>query len=84
MTPRLPLALALLASACPAQAIEQNCRFIAVKVEREACYRQQEAELAAKRKAQKTAEDRTLETMQQMRRDDADVYRSLRSICRGC
>ena len=80
----LSLSLSLIVGAAPALAIEQNCRFIQAKVEREACYAKQEADLAAKRKPQPSAESKDLETMQQMRREDADVYRSLRSICRGC
>ena len=81
---RIAASLILFLDAAPAQAIEQNCRFIPAKTEREACYRKQEAELVAKRKSRKAADDTTLQTMQQMRRDDAEVYRSLRSICRGC
>ena len=80
----LPLSLGLLVGAAPALAIEQNCRFIQAKAEREACYTKQEAELAAKRKPEPTADSKSLETIQQMRRDDAEVYRSMRSICRGC
>ena len=83
---KLPLALSLvlILGATPAPAIEQNCRFIQARAEREACYSKQEAELAAKRKPPPSAESRELETMQRMRQEDADVYRSLRSICRGC
>jgi hypothetical protein len=83
---KLPLApsLVLILGAAPAPAIEQNCRFIQAKAEREACYSKQEAELAAKRKPPPSAESRELETMQRMRQEDADVYRSMRSICRGC
>ena len=83
---RLPLALSLvlILGAAPAPAIEQNCRFIQARAEREACYRKQEAELAARRKPEPTASSRELETMQQIRREDAEVYRSLRGICRGC
>ncbi len=80
----LPLSLGLIVGAAPALAIEQNCRFIQARAEREACYAKQEAELAAKRKPQPSADTKSLETMQQMRREDAEVYRSLRSICRGC
>ena len=49
---KLPLALSLILvlGATPAPAIEQNCRFIQARAEREACYSRQEAELAAKRK----------------------------------
>jgi hypothetical protein len=83
---KLPLALSLvlILGATPAPAIEQNCRFIQARAEREACYSKQEEELAAKRKPPPSTESRELETMQRMRQEDADVYRSLRSICRGC
>ena len=79
-------ALAALAiSATPAAAVEQNCRFIQAKLEREACYKRQEDELAAKRKpAPATDESKTLETLRQMRQDDDAVYRSINNICRGC
>jgi len=80
----VPLLLALTGAAVPALAIEQNCRFIQSKAEREACYSRQEAELAARRKPPPTADTRYMDTMQQMRREDAEVYRSMRSICRGC
>src|SRR5262245_13174012 len=43
-------ALLTFAIASPALAIEQNCRSIQAKMEREACYKKQEAELAEKRK----------------------------------
>lgn len=79
-----PLSLALVIVAAPALAIEQNCRFIQARAEREACYAKQEAELAARRKPEPTASSRELESLQQMRREDAEVYRSLRGICRGC
>lgn len=75
--------LALIA-ATPTSAIEQNCRFIQAKAEREACYQKQEAELAVKRKPEPTAESKDLETMQRLRQEDAEVYRSMRGICRGC
>jgi hypothetical protein len=83
---KLPLALlaGLIVTATPALAIEQNCRFIQVRAEREACYQKQEAELAAKRKPEPSADSKDLETMQRMRQEDAEVYRSMRSICRGC
>ncbi len=73
-----------LTAATPTLAIEQSCRFIQAKAEREACYQKQEAELAAKRKPEPTAESKDLETMQRLRQEDAEVYRSMRSICRGC
>ena len=80
----LLLFFALCIGASPASAIEQNYRFFQSKAEREACYSRQEAELATKRAAQQGTDNRRLEAMQQMRQDDAEVYRSLRSICRGC
>ncbi len=80
----LLVSTALLAVATPTLAIEQSCRFIQAKAEREACYQKQEAELAAKRKPEPTADSKDLETMQRLRQEDAEVYRSMRSICRGC
>ena len=78
------LLLALPIAAGPALAIEQNCRFIQAKAEREACYKRQENELAAKRKPEPAKNDETLDTLRQMRRDDDAVYRSIHGICRGC
>jgi predicted NACHT family NTPase len=79
----LSLVLTLMIGAAPALAVEQ-CRFIQAKAEREACYTRQEAALAAKRKPEPSRDTTTLESLQQMRRDDDAVYQSLRSICRGC
>ena len=77
--------IALAISATPAAALEQNCRFIQAKPDREACYRRQEDELAAKRRPAAPANDgTTLETLRQMRQDDDAVYRSINNICRGC
>ncbi|WP_342735625.1 hypothetical protein [Bradyrhizobium sp. B117] len=77
--------IALAISTAPAAALEQNCRFIQAKPDREACYKRQEGELAAKRKpAAPTDESKTLETLRQMRQDDDAVYRSINNICRGC
>lgn len=81
--PALMLAALIIAGA-PAAAIEQNCRFIQAKADREACYKQQEQELAAKRKPQPTSESKAVEQLQQLRRDDEAVYRSISGICRGC
>jgi hypothetical protein len=76
--------LGLILGAAPAWAVEQ-CRFIQAKPEREACYQRQEKELAAKRKPeQPTADSSTVESLQQMRREDDALYRSMRGICRGC
>ena len=76
--------LGLMISAAPAVAAVEQCRFIQAKPEREACYQRQAIALAAKRKPEPTADTRALETLQQMRREDDEVYKSLRSICRGC
>ena len=78
------LMLGLTIGAAPAVAEVEQCRFIQAKPEREACYQRQAIALAAKRKPEPTADTRTLETLQQMRREDDTVYQSLRSICRGC
>ncbi|WP_453949169.1 hypothetical protein [Bradyrhizobium sp. USDA 377] len=81
----LPVLIAFAICTTPASALEQNCRFIQAKLDREACYKRQEEELAAKRKpAPVTDESTTLESMRQMRQDDDAVYRSINNICRGC
>jgi hypothetical protein len=79
--------LALSIGAAPAAAEIEQCRFIKAKPEREACYDRQTTALEAKRKRETTNttdDSKTLESLQQMRRDDGAVYQSLRSICRGC
>ena len=80
------LLLGFMTMAAPALAEVEQCRFIQNKPEREACYARQEAALAAKRKPApvSNADTRMFETLEQMRREDAEVYRSLHSICRGC
>ncbi len=81
----LPALIVLAFSTAPAAAVEQNCRFIQAKPDREACYKRQEDELAAKRKPAAPANDgKTLQSQQQMRQDDEAVYRSINNICRGC
>jgi hypothetical protein len=80
----LYLILGLVIGAAPAAAAVEQCRFIQAKPEREACYQRQAIALAAKRKPEPTADTRTMETLQQMRREDDEVYKSLRGICRGC
>lgn len=84
----ISVSLGLIIAVGPAAAIE-TCRFIEPKAEREACYHRQEQELAAKRKPKtesptRSSESKTFESLQQMRRDDAEVYRSIRGICNGC
>ncbi len=80
----VPALLGLLIGAAPALAAVGQCRFIQAKAEREACYERQAAALAAKRKPEPTGDTRTMESLQQMRREDDLVYQSLRGICRGC
>lgn len=80
----VPALLGLLIGAAPALAAVEQCRFIQAKPEREACYQRQAIALAAKRKPEPTVDTRTMETLQQMRREDNAVYKSLRGICRGC
>ena len=75
---------AFLIGIVPALAAVEQCRFIQAKPEREACYQRQEAELAARRKPEPAVDTRTIDSLQQMRRDDDEVYKSLRSICLGC
>ncbi|MHC2433755.1 hypothetical protein ACVMB0_001130 [Bradyrhizobium sp. USDA 4451] len=86
----MSVSIGLILAAQPAAAIE-TCRFIEAKPEREACYHRQELELAAKRKpvakpeaSTRSNEAKTFESLQQMRRDDEEVYRSIRGICNGC
>jgi hypothetical protein len=38
----------------------------------------------AKRKPEPTADTSTIDSLQQMRREDDALYRSMRGICRGC
>jgi hypothetical protein len=76
--------LGLMIGAASASAEVEQCRFIQPKPEREACYQRQEMALAAKRKPEPTFDTKPMESLQQMRRDDDEVYKSLRSICRGC
>jgi hypothetical protein len=70
--------------AAPARAAVEQCRFIQAKAEREACYERQEAALAAKRKPEPAPDATPLDSLQQMRREDDALYKSMRGICRGC
>jgi hypothetical protein len=76
--------LGLMIASAPALAEVEQCRFINAKPEREACYERQAIALAARRKREVTSDTKTLESLQDMRRDDDAVYRSMRGICRGC
>ena len=81
-----PLVLGLLFVTSSALAeVEQNCRFVSARAEREACYQRQEAALAEKRK-QAVARDAamTSSSPEQMNAEDAALRNTLRSICRGC
>ena len=78
-----PTILALTLGAAPALAVEQ-CRFIQAKLEREACYQRQEAELAARRKPAVNRESKIMESLEQMKHEDEALNRQLHSICRGC
>jgi hypothetical protein len=70
---------------CPAFAeVEQNCRFIQAKPEREACYKRQEAALAEKRKQAAAREAMPPYSAERMSAEDAALKAQLRGICRGC
>ena len=76
-------AMTLTLGTVPAAAVEQ-CRFIQVRTEREACYQRQEAELASKRKSAEPRHDATMEALQQMKLEDQALDRQIHGICRGC
>ncbi len=80
----LPTLVGLILGAAPAVAAVEQCRFIQAKPEREACYQRQEKELTAKRKPEPAAGTSTMDSLQEMRRQDEALYRSMRGICRGC
>jgi hypothetical protein len=78
-------ALLTFAIASPAFAeVEQNCRFIQAKPEREACYKKQEAALAEKRKQAAEREAAPPYSAERMSQEDAYLKAQLRGICRGC
>jgi hypothetical protein len=77
--------LGLMIGTAPALAeIEQNCRHIQAKPEREACYKRQEAALAEKRKQAATREATPPYSPERMSQEDAALKAQLRGICRGC
>jgi hypothetical protein len=78
----ISFALAMTGASSALAAVEQ-CRFIEARPEREACYQRQEAARAARQKAQaeQAAREKPYEPMTS---DDAQLAKSLRSICRGC
>ena len=75
----------ILSLSSPALAeIEQNCRHIQAKPEREACYKRQEAALAEKRKQAATRATVPSYSAERMSAEDAALKAQLRGICRGC
>jgi hypothetical protein len=78
------LGLLFVTSAAQAE-VEQNCRFVQGKSEREACYQRQEAALAEKRK-QAAARDSAMSSSspEQRNAEDAALRAVMRNICRGC
>ena len=82
---RIPaaIALAVIASALPAFAATEPCRFIQAKADREACYQRQE--VARKEKQVKPeASAKVDQSIERMKIEDDRLSRQLRSICRGC
>jgi uncharacterized membrane protein YccC len=79
----LSLAIMTTASATAAAATEQ-CRFIEARPEREACYQRQEVARAARQKAQEAQQAASQKPYEPMTQEDAQLAKSLRSICRGC
>src|SRR5258708_678272 len=65
--------LGLMIGAAPALAAVEQCRFIQARADREACYARQATALAAKRKPEPTSDTKTLESLQEMRRQDDEV-----------
>ena len=64
--------------------IDQNCRFIQAKPDREACYKRQEEALAEKRKQAAAREAVPPYPAERLSEEDAALKATLRSICRGC
>ena len=75
------LAVMISCSAVPA-AVEQ-CRFIASRADREACYDRQAKQLAARRKPDLPVETNT-KSLDEVGIENDRLRQSLRSICRGC
>ncbi|MDI1262359.1 MAG: hypothetical protein PS018_03760 [bacterium] len=78
---RLSLAILLCASGSTFAA--ETCRFIEARAEREQCYQRQEAERAARQKANEIRQSQQ-KAYEPMTQEDAVVAKSLRGICRGC
>jgi hypothetical protein len=67
-----------------ALAAAEQCRFIEARSEREACYQRQETARAARQKASEAREAEQQKPYEPMAQEDAQLAKSLRSICRGC
>ena len=67
----------------PALAAVEQCRFIQAKPEREACYQRQEASSPRVSPSRPRRHDDAGFAEADAKEDD-EVYKSLRSICRGC
>ncbi len=65
-------------------ATPEQCRFIEARAEREACYQRQETARAARQKAQEARQATQQRPYEPMAPEDAQLAKSLRSICRGC
>jgi hypothetical protein len=76
---------AVVLTSAPADAAPpEQCRFIEARAEREACYQRQEAARAARQKANEVRQAEQQKPYEPMTADDAQLAKSLRSICRGC
>jgi hypothetical protein len=79
----LSFAVAMNVSFSAAAAVEQ-CRFIEARAEREACYQRQEVARVARQKAREVQQATQQKPYEPMTQEDAQLAKSLRSICRGC
>jgi hypothetical protein len=79
----LSFAVAISASVSAATAPEQ-CRFIETRSEREACYKRQDAERAARQKALEAQQAAQPKPYEPMEPEDAQLAKAIRGICRGC
>jgi hypothetical protein len=79
----LSVGVMMTASAAATAATEQ-CRFVEARAEREACYQRQEAARLARQKANEARQAEQQKPYEPMTQEDAQLAKSLRSICRGC
>ena len=79
------ISIALAISSLPsALAAPEQCRFIEARPEREACYQRQETARAAREKVNEARQAEQQKPYEPMTLEDAQLAKSLRSICRGC